>query len=271
MQCIYRIRNTVNNKLYVGKAIKVKMRWKYGHINPLKKNSHDNKHLQSSWNKYKEENFVFEIIEEIDDELMLNEREIYWIAYYKSSDPNYGYNKTDGGDGGKMPEESLKKMVKTCRERGVYENRKHSPETKQKIGKANKGKTRKKGFKHTETSKLKMSNSQKGKKKSPEHVKKIADAQRGENSKYYQIPRTHEVRQKISNSKLGCTVSDETKEKIRKTLNKFSDEQIIEILIKLKNNETISKIARDYSVNHSTIARIRDNVSYTHINRGAIK
>jgi hypothetical protein len=29
----------------------------------------------------------------------LNDREKYWIAYYKSHNPKYGYNKTLGGDG----------------------------------------------------------------------------------------------------------------------------------------------------------------------------
>lgn len=42
-------------------------------------------------------NFIFEIIEEIDNTL-LNERECYWITYYNSKTPN-GYNITDGGSG----------------------------------------------------------------------------------------------------------------------------------------------------------------------------
>ena len=43
------------------------------------------------------ENFVFEVIEEVDNSL-LNEREIFWIKEYNSLSPN-GYNLTTGGEG----------------------------------------------------------------------------------------------------------------------------------------------------------------------------
>ena len=47
--------------------------------------------------KYGIENFTIEIIEEVADEQILNEREIYWIEYYDSY--SHGYNATKGGDG----------------------------------------------------------------------------------------------------------------------------------------------------------------------------
>lgn len=48
-------------------------------------------------NKYGLENFSFEIVEQVDNDL-LNEREIYWINFFQSKTPN-GYNLTDGGEG----------------------------------------------------------------------------------------------------------------------------------------------------------------------------
>ena len=52
--------------------------------------------------KYGEENFSFEILEEIDEELgrdYLNEREIFYIQKYKTYIRDGGYNLTLGGDG----------------------------------------------------------------------------------------------------------------------------------------------------------------------------
>lgn len=43
------------------------------------------------------EEFDFSVVEEC-DQSKLNEREMYWIDYYKSTDPIYGYNILIGGD-----------------------------------------------------------------------------------------------------------------------------------------------------------------------------
>jgi hypothetical protein len=52
-------------------------------------------------NKYGIENFSLDIIERCSSQKELNEREIYWIAYYKSTDKKYGYNIDSGGNLGK--------------------------------------------------------------------------------------------------------------------------------------------------------------------------
>ena len=44
--------------------------------------------------KYGPENFTFEVLE-IVDRTKLNEREVYWIDFYKTKD--YGMNGTKGG------------------------------------------------------------------------------------------------------------------------------------------------------------------------------
>lgn len=94
---IYKITNLVNNKIYIGKSITVNYRWSK-HLWCLRRNCHINKHLQSSFNKYGEENFSYNIIEECES-VNLNDREKYWVSYLDSSNPLYGYNKTKGGDG----------------------------------------------------------------------------------------------------------------------------------------------------------------------------
>lgn len=94
---IYKIENKVNGKIYVGQSIDIDTRW-YNHRNELNGNRHCNEHLQNAWNKYGENSFEFIIIEEctLDN---IDEREIYWIDYYNSMDPGYGYNMTAGGQG----------------------------------------------------------------------------------------------------------------------------------------------------------------------------
>lgn len=108
---IYKITNIINNKVYIGQSNWLKKRIGC-HKNKLRKNIHENSHLQTSWNKYGEENFIFEIIE-ICEESLLNEREMYWISFYNSSSKDSGYNKSLGGDGNrgyKHTEETKKKM-----------------------------------------------------------------------------------------------------------------------------------------------------------------
>lgn len=95
MGYIYKITNTVNNKVYIGQTIRNPLLRKEEHFNNLSKGIHHNSHLQSSFNKYGDV-FEFEVIEECPDE-KLNEREIALIeelkSYYK------GYNETKGGEG----------------------------------------------------------------------------------------------------------------------------------------------------------------------------
>lgn len=57
----------------------------------LNKQNHNNKHLQSSWNKYGEKSFIFRVIEycEID---ILDQKENYYIDLFKSNDNNFGFN-----------------------------------------------------------------------------------------------------------------------------------------------------------------------------------
>jgi hypothetical protein len=96
---IYLFRNKINGKCYVGQAIKIRKRF-LQHMSKFREN-HPYP-LYAALNKYGLENFEFEILEtfenlNIDDlNKILNEREIYWIAYYKSYEN--GYNQTLGGE-----------------------------------------------------------------------------------------------------------------------------------------------------------------------------
>lgn len=102
---IYRITNTVNGKSYVGQSGNIKTRFEQ-HRSELRHNKHDNDYLQNAWNKYGEENFIFEIIKLCSrDEL--DELEIYYIDYFKSYKDDNGYNLTLGGYGTRIVNEVL--------------------------------------------------------------------------------------------------------------------------------------------------------------------
>jgi group I intron endonuclease len=58
---VYYIKNIITEKGYIGSSKHVNKR-KIQHFSKLRKNKHTNTHLQNSWNKYGEENFIFSII-----------------------------------------------------------------------------------------------------------------------------------------------------------------------------------------------------------------
>jgi hypothetical protein len=96
---IYKIINTINGKIYIGKnstsdpnymgsgVVLSKAKSKYG-INAFKK-------------------IIIE--DNIESEEILNEREIYWISKYNATNPEIGYNRAPGGEGntGKWNGDSL--------------------------------------------------------------------------------------------------------------------------------------------------------------------
>lgn len=88
---IYQIRNIINNKVYIGSSISFNKR-RSAHLYYLRKGLHHSKHLQYSWNKYGESNFVFEILNFIENKKNIMEQEQYYLDKLKSYDINIGYN-----------------------------------------------------------------------------------------------------------------------------------------------------------------------------------
>ena len=96
MSYIYKIINTENQHIYIGKTDRtVEERWKE-HLKDCNRTNFGNRPLYRAINKYGKDKFLIEQIEECSfDEAA--EREKYWIEYYGSF--KNGYNATIGGDG----------------------------------------------------------------------------------------------------------------------------------------------------------------------------
>lgn len=91
---IYQIRNTINDAVYIGSVLKrdPQLRW-HNHRRDCRGNYHHSPHFQRAWNKYGESNFVFEILEKVDDPNNVLPREQWYLDDRKKNyPPNLNYN-----------------------------------------------------------------------------------------------------------------------------------------------------------------------------------
>ena len=79
---IYQLKNKINGHSYVGQSINIYKRWREHRSAAFNQNSSDyNMIIYQAIRKHGLENFDFIILEECLTE-QLNEREVYWIAYF---------------------------------------------------------------------------------------------------------------------------------------------------------------------------------------------
>lgn len=92
---IYIIRNTVNSKVYIGQTrVSIKLRFQ-NHL--LAARNGKDYVIGKAIRKYGEDKFYIELLEECLEE-ELNEREIYWISFFNSTNNKFGYNMSIGGN-----------------------------------------------------------------------------------------------------------------------------------------------------------------------------
>lgn len=91
MKVIYRIRNVVNQKFYVGSTTNSRERFRT-HRNRLRRNKHHAKHLQAAWNNYGEDCFKFEVLEVLSETCDLQAAEDQWLAEHVGKE--HCYNKS---------------------------------------------------------------------------------------------------------------------------------------------------------------------------------
>lgn len=91
---IYIIRNTVNDKVYIGQThVSIKLRFQ-NHLSAARRGL--DYVIGKAIRKYGEDKFYVELLEECLVE-ELNEREIYWISFFNSTNNSFGYNMSIGG------------------------------------------------------------------------------------------------------------------------------------------------------------------------------
>lgn len=197
---IYVIRNTVNNKVYVGSAVNLYNRFK-SHKSKLRRNLHPNTILQNSWNKHGENLFVFEVSVICDKEnlLMYEQLVIDSLDFEKDC---YNIRKIAHSNFGLKASEETKAKLSI-----ISRARRHTKETKIQMSANMAGNTRALGFKHTLESRLKFSAAKKGIKKSEAHIEKMRINATGKK-------KSPETIAKLSKSLTGCVFSDDRKRKI---------------------------------------------------------
>lgn len=91
---IYRIVCFATGEVYVGQTTNFMAR-KSKHFSRLRRNVHENKHLQNTYNKYGAGVFYIEVLEKDVPKDKINDREIHWIAHFDSF--KKGFNHHLGG------------------------------------------------------------------------------------------------------------------------------------------------------------------------------
>ena len=114
---VYRITNLVNGKVYIGQTSNPKMRWS------KHRSSKQNTHLYSSFKKYGEENFSFDVLLSGLTKEQADRIEIRLIKRYKSTDQNHGYNHANGGSRGTYSEATKLKLSQSHKK--YYETHTH--------------------------------------------------------------------------------------------------------------------------------------------------
>ena len=216
---IYAITNKINGYKYVGKSKNITNR--LGQHKSLLRNNHHTYRtgelslLQKAWNKYGEDAFEFKILEFCDVD-KLNEREQYWIDYYKCNHSKYrqGYNVTDGGEGA-YSNQNVKGRIQVHNgevQKMIYPNELQIYEQQgfvrgfllKTIEKINKNRNPKYGDEHWGY----------GKHLSDDHKRKISESNKGKPSWIKEKHWDDEHKEKIRRSLIGRKQSKETREKI---------------------------------------------------------
>ena len=204
---VYQIRNIINDHIYIGSTINVKHRRRL-HIKQLQTNKHHSRYLQRAWNKYGETAFEFTLLEECEPvkEILL-EREQY---YLDTLCPEYNILPMAGSSLGVIPTAEARLNMSKAQKGHIA-----TPETREKISLANKGKKR------SPEALLNMSLAHMGHVTSPETREKLSKINKGKTM-------STETRAKISKAhkgntyNLGHRASKETREKMSASAHKIS-------------------------------------------------
>jgi group I intron endonuclease len=210
---IYKITNTVNGKIYVGKwhGKSAKSRWAM-HVAHAKSFTSGKKHyFHSAIRKHGPSAFVIEEIAYAETPTELAKLEMLYISELGSYRPSIGYNQTMGGEGEAWTEERRQRSSVERKAR----KQKMSPQAKENMRQAKLGeKNPFFGKTHTPENVAKMGATRKGSHNSPEHCEAISRGVSGQkNGMYGKTPwlgkqHTQASRKKMSTTRKEMYASD---------------------------------------------------------------
>jgi group I intron endonuclease len=218
---IYLLTNLVNNKVYVGQTVEsLVTRWRK-HRSNAKRGSLSR--IGKAIRKYGPNAFTIQRLTPDNPQHELNNLEQVWIILFKSTNGDFGYNITAGGDHVAITPEGIEKMRKSltgkklsleeCQRRSERMRvRWSNPEYKKKMS------TIFQNMKHplpSEETREKMRAAKTGRKDSAETIEKKRQSALNREKGLKRRPISDETRQKMSLARLGHKDSPETLEKKR--------------------------------------------------------
>lgn len=251
---VYIIFNKVNCKTYVGSATNFSKRWAV-HRHGLKRGKHENIILQRAWAKYGAEAFEFIVIERVELDKLL-EREQYWMDTLQVCEHGYNILPIAGsGIGHQVSAETRAKI--SASHKGV----KLSPEHCAAISKVQTGRvpteaaliqlaearTKIKYAPRTPETKAKIGAANRGQKRSEEVKRQLSIAHTG-------IKHSDEARARMSKAQKGRTFTDETKAKMSEAAKRRPPRPPISDEVRQHMREAQQKRAREQKIIKATLA-----------------
>lgn len=121
MYLIYKYTNSVNGKVYIGQTSKTLEE----RAQANGRNYRECRRFYNAIQKYSWDAFTPEVLESVETAEDANAREQYYIALYRSTDPEYGYNLDSGGLNHTVSEETRTLISDMAKER--YKDRTANP------------------------------------------------------------------------------------------------------------------------------------------------
>jgi len=251
---IYLTTNNIKNKVYVGKLVNENKLTYLG----------SGTYVGRAIKKYGKENFSRITLEDgITDHDYLCEREIYWIEFYDSTNPDVGYNLSEGGKSGFSglihTPETREKMSESAKNR--------SPMTEETCRKISENHADISGENHPMYGKKGKDNPNYGRHHAPESCKKMSENHwdnGGENHPMYGRHHTPETIERMSEAQKGVNNPLYGKHHTEETLEKMSEvklikkEVILDISKLLSKGLSVTKILKEVNVGKTTVYKVKN-------------
>lgn len=175
---IYRIRNRINGKSYIGSAVCFRNRWT-SHRHGLSRGCHHSRHLQNAWNKHGEQAFSFEVLQVCSVHELIPSEQI-WLDTER---PEYNISEIAGSClGVKHPLATRLKRSELNIGNKFAAGRKVSDQARKAVAESNR---KRKGSKRPRDVVESVAAKHRGAKRSEETRRRISDAMKGKKRKPY--------------------------------------------------------------------------------------